>query len=77
MEYEDMTIDELEKENQRLMGEKAKVKAEQVKLNKVMTAKLLVKGAVDQAEKMTEPQKAALLQVLQPKGIESAEVVNK
>lgn len=78
MEYEKMTIAELTKENQLLMNEKIKIKAEQRKLNIVLEEKISEDEAKKKVESMSDPDKKAMTQVLSNVGgIKSEEKVGK
>lgn len=77
MNYEDMSLDQLEKFNQDAMNKRDKIKEEQRKIVAVMDAKSIMEEAKKKAATMSDPAKVALLQVLRPEGIESEETVNE
>lgn len=73
MNYEDMSLEQLEKENQKLMAQKDAIRENQ----KVITALMDEKSSMAEAQRkvatMSNAEKAALVQVLQPQGIASEE----
>lgn len=76
-EYKDMTIEELEAENQRLMAEKEAIRQKQLELNRVLSEKMSLAELEHLVAPLDNTQRAALAQVLQPKGIPSQEKFGK
>lgn len=70
---EDMTIDELEALQISLNNKRDAIKDELRALVKVMDAKLEARNAQRLADTLSDEQKRALLQVLNPDSIESSE----
>jgi hypothetical protein len=70
---EALTTDELLTLNQALMNEKEKIRQQQLEINQVLTARAVRAKAEKTAGSLSEAEKAALLQVIQPIGISSAE----
>ncbi len=76
MNYEKMSYEELEKLNQGLSNKRDEIKAQQRLIVAAMDKKAVMVEAKRKAALLSEPEKAALSQVLLPEGIESAESVN-
>jgi len=77
MDYEEMTVEELEEENLRLMGEKDKIRAEQLKIKAVLDKKVALRDAERKLATLSDSEKRALLQVIHTQGIPSAEEFGK
>jgi len=75
--YKDMTVAELEKENQKLMAEKEAIKKRQLAIAKLLAGKQMAEAAKAKVEAMSEEERNLLRQVLGPAGIESKEAVGK
>jgi len=73
--YGDMTIEQLEIENQSLMQKKTALREQQKKLAKVLDAKRLNASLAKDVKKLEEKH-SAKLQVVNPGGIDTAEGVN-
>jgi hypothetical protein len=75
-DYESMTDDQLEKLNQQLMQKRADIKAEQLKINKVLDARAADREAEKVYDNMSDAGKAKLKQIISSAGgIESEEKV--
>jgi len=74
-DYNQMTIEELEKANQELMEQRQKIKDEQRLIAAVLDRKQAEARAKAKVARMSDPEKAALAQVLKAGSIESAEAV--
>ena len=77
MNYEKMSIEELEKLKQGLRAEQLKIKDEMRKIARVLDSRTVEREAKKKVEGMSNAEKDALRQVLSPKGIESEESVTK
>lgn len=76
MDYKNMTVEQLEKENQKLMQKRVDVKAEQLKLNEVLSIKVDEKKVRAKVESMTDKEKKIAVQILgEAGGIKSEEKV--
>jgi len=69
--YEEMTNDELRAENVRLFEERKALKAEQMKITAVLDKRIIAENVSKKLERLSDPEKAALAQVLEPPGVES------
>jgi len=67
-DYENMTVEQLEKENQKLMAKRREIVSEQRILNAVRDRKIIEAKAKATIEGMTDSEKAALTQVLSGAG---------
>jgi hypothetical protein len=76
-DYKNMSIEDLEKLNQDLMNQREAIKEEQRKIAAVLDEKCALRDAQRKAETMSDPEKAALLQILKPEGIRSEEKVGE
>ena len=63
-DYENMTVEQLEAENQKLMAKRREIVSEQRILNAVRDRKIIEAKAKATIEGMTDSEKAALSQVL-------------
>lgn len=75
-DYESMSFDELRDAKVAIDGQIATLRAEKAIIAKVESEKLAEADAARIAANLTADQKRALLQVIAPEGIESAEGVN-
>ena len=72
--YQDMTLEELELENQKLMEQKSKIKAEQHLVMAEMNKKLTLASAQRKVATLSDAEKAALRQIISVEdGIPSSE----
>ena len=76
-DYTQMTIGELEVANSKLMVERDSIRQKQVIIARLLDKLNAQRDAERKARAMSNAEKAALLQVLQPKGIESLEGFGK
>jgi len=77
MSYADMTYQELDTENRRLMAEKAAIREQQREVVALMDKKQAQEDARRKFDNMSDPEKTAFLQIVtNAGGIESAESVN-
>lgn len=77
MNYETMTVDQLEAELQRLTAERAKLRGEALKVQAVLDQKYAAMRAAILLESMSDAEKAALAQAVSGAGgIASGEQVN-
>ena len=77
MNYETMTVDQLEAEMQRLTEERAKLRAEALKVQAALDKKLAAQRAAGLVATMSDADKAALAQAVSGAGgIASQEQVN-
>lgn len=75
-DYENMTPKELEKENKKLMAEKAAIRVEQLEINRILTERQVEIEAKAKVESMTDKQREAMKQELSNVGgIKSEEKV--
>lgn len=74
-QYDDMTLDELSKENLRLQEEKERIRTQQVDLNRVYSRKVAEAEARRKVSAMSDDERAALSRLIGSKGISSAEKV--
>lgn len=75
-DYEDMTPKQLEKENKRLMAEKAVIREKQLRVNKILTERQVEIEVKAQVESMSDEKKEAMRQTLSSAGgIKSEEKV--
>lgn len=70
---ENMTDDELLALNQTLMKDKEQIRQQQLEINQILTNRAAEAKAKRTAAGLSNTEKAALLQVIQPSGIESEE----
>ena len=75
MNYETMTIEELEKAIQALSAQREALKAQQQAAHDVLNAKVAAEAAAKLVANLDDAQKAALLQAIQGQGLDSAAVV--
>lgn len=76
MDYESMTVAALEKENQKLSEKREAIRQEQKKLVAVMDKRQAQEEAQRKYDRMSDPERAALAQVItKAGGIESEEGV--
>lgn len=75
MNYEEMSIQELEAQNRKLSEERDKIKIEQKILGKVMDAKKMALAVQKKLETMSDAEKAAMAQMIQSQGIGSSAAV--
>lgn len=75
MNYEAMTIEELEKAIQALGAQREALKAQQQAAHDVLSAKVTAEAAGKLVANLDDAQKAALLQAIQSQGVGSAAVV--
>ena len=76
MSYEDMNLDQLERAKHKLVEEKVANKECLSAVAMILDRKISEVNAQQKVAAMSEPERAALLQVLQPEGIEPTEAVN-
>ncbi|KKM90001.1 hypothetical protein LCGC14_1243070 [marine sediment metagenome] len=76
-DYESMSVEALDAENQRLQGQRDTVREELRRLVAVRDRKAVLEAAERQVAAMGEPEVAALAQVIQAQGIESGEAVGE
>lgn len=69
--YDDMSMEELEVENQKLDEQKQAIRKQQLEVNAAMTRRV----ARDKLAAMSDEEKSALAQVIQADGIPSEETV--
>ena len=67
-DYKSMTDDQLEKLNQKYMAEKAAIKQEQLKINKVLDGRVAKNEAKRKLDNMSDAEKAELKQILSGAG---------
>jgi len=77
MNYEAMTLPELEKEKQELDKKRVDIKAEQLKLCAVLEKRVDEKKVKEKIEAMTDKEKKIATQILSAKAIVSEEEVGK
>ena len=70
---ENMSADEIEAEINKLTAQKAELRAKQRLLQAALSKQLAQEAAAQLAKNLSDAQKAALAQVLNSQGIESAE----
>lgn len=75
MNYEAMTIEELEKAIQALSAQREALKAQQQAAHDVLNAKVAAEAAAKLVANLDDAQKAALLQAIQSQGLASDAVV--
>jgi len=75
--YEDMSIEQLEKENNKLSARRLEIKSEQMKIVAVLERKRSEKEAAAKVARMTDKEKQAMARVIQAEGIESTEAVGE
>jgi phosphomevalonate kinase len=75
MNYEGMSIQELEAQNRKLSEERDKVKAEQRILGAVMDKKKMSIAVQKKLETMSDAEKAAMAQMIESQGIGSSAAV--
>ena len=75
MNYEAMTIEELEKAIQALGAQREALKAQQQAAHAVLNAKVTAEAAAKTVANLDEAQKMALLQAIQSQGVGSSAVV--
>ena len=75
MNYEAMTVEELEKAIQALSAQREALKAQQQQAHDVLSAKVTAEAAAKTVANLDEAQKAALLQAIQSQGVGSSAVV--
>jgi predicted RecB family endonuclease len=76
MNYKDMTIEQLEAENIKLMAEKEAVRQKQVELNAVMSSKIAEIEARKKFDAMPDAERQALNRIISNAGnIASGEVI--
>lgn len=73
--YEEMTIPELEKVIQGMAAQVLEIKAEQRKAHAVLDEKVIRADLVRKLANLTDPEKAALVQMIQAEGVEGQEGV--
>lgn len=73
--YENMTIDQLEEANRKLMAEKQALRSEQLRLHAVLDRKIARRRAEDIAATLGDDEKRELAQVIGPQGVETDEGV--
>ncbi len=76
-DYESMSVEALDAENQRLQGQREGIREELRRLVAVRDRKAVLEAAERQVAAMGDPQKAALAQVIQAQGIASGEAVGE
>lgn len=64
MDYESMSIEELEAENTRLSNERARIQAEQRTINDVLSRKFALRDAQIKLNGMSEAERAAFTQLV-------------
>lgn len=77
LDFEGMSLEELGVANQVLMGRRREVLEIQRAINEAMSEKAAAEAARAKTAGMSDAEKAALLQVLQPEGIASGEKVGR
>ena len=75
MNYEAMTIEELEKAIQALSAQREALKVQQQAAHDVLNAKVAAEAAAKLVANLDDAQKTALLQAIQGQGLGSAAVV--
>jgi len=75
MNYEAMTIEELEKAIQALSAQREALKGQQQAAHDVLNAKVAAEAAAKLVANLDDAQKTALLQAIQGQGLGSAAVV--
>ena len=74
--YEEMTPEQLERENKKLMAKKAEIREEQLEINRILTEKQVEIQTKAKVEAMSDPEKEAMRQTLSSAGgIKSEEKV--
>jgi len=73
MDYEKMTIEQLEKENLHFMKQRDKIREEQLKIKAVLDQKVVRRDAERKLAMLSDPEKKALLQSISAQGIPSVE----
>lgn len=76
-DYAKMSVEQLEREIEKLMAKRAEIKAEMQAVNAVLDEKRAKEAAQAQVEAMSDAEKAALAQALGAEGIPSAEAVGE
>lgn len=64
MDYESMSIEDLEAENIRLSNERARIQGEQRTINNVLSIKIALRNAQTKFDGMSEDEKTAMVQVV-------------
>jgi len=77
MRYETMTMVQLDAEHRKLIGERAKLKADLRELCGVRDARLMFEAVQAKVSSMSDSEKALLRQTLQAEGIASGENVGE
>jgi len=75
MNYEQMTVEQLEAELQRISGERAALKEKAVAVHAVLDRRNAEAAARRKLAEMSDVEKAALAQIVAAEGIESGEAV--
>ena len=75
MNYEQMTVEQLEAELQRISGERAALKEQAVAAHTVLDRRQAVEAARRKLAEMSDVEKAALAQIVAAEGIEGGEAV--
>ncbi len=76
MNYEQMSVEQLEAELQRISGERAELKAQALSAHAVLDRRNAEAAARRRLATMSDVEKAALAQIVAAEGIESGEAVN-
>ena len=78
MTYENMSVEQLEKENQKLMQKRVDIKTEQLKIVAILEKKVDEKKVKEKIDSMTDKEKKIAVQVLgEAGGIKSEEKVGE
>jgi hypothetical protein len=68
MNYEEMTLQELELENEKLMEQKEAIREKQKRINEIMTKKMVEAETRKKYKSMSEAEKEALTQIISGAG---------